>query len=80
MISRDHHDVSGTDAPFRETSNIEDGSMYCAGFENIESFFFSSRLTLISQTWLFKTLSETRFVEQLGLLFIMAAELVGELQ
>lgn len=30
VISRDHHDVSGTDAPFRETSNIEDGSMFCA--------------------------------------------------
>ena len=25
MIGRDHHDVSGTDAPFRETSNIKDG-------------------------------------------------------
>jgi urocanate hydratase len=26
MIGRDHHDVSGTDGPFRETSNIKDGS------------------------------------------------------
>ncbi len=26
MIGRDHHDVSGTDAPFREASNIKDGS------------------------------------------------------
>lgn len=26
MIGRDHHDVSGTDSPFRETSNIYDGS------------------------------------------------------
>lgn len=26
MIGRDHHDVSGTDSPFRETSNIKDGS------------------------------------------------------
>ena len=26
MIRRDHHDVSGTDSPFRETSNIKDGS------------------------------------------------------
>ena len=25
VISRDHHDVSGTDSPFRETSNIKDG-------------------------------------------------------
>ncbi|ESO83606.1 hypothetical protein LOTGIDRAFT_222456 [Lottia gigantea] len=29
-ISRDHHDVSGTDSPFRETSNITDGSSLCA--------------------------------------------------
>lgn len=26
MLGRDHHDVSGTDSPFRETSNIYDGS------------------------------------------------------
>ena len=30
VLSRDHHDVSGTDSPFRETSNIYDGSKYCA--------------------------------------------------
>ncbi|XP_033106576.1 urocanate hydratase-like [Anneissia japonica] len=30
VLSRDHHDVSGTDSPFRETSNIYDGSAYCA--------------------------------------------------
>ncbi|XP_787439.3 urocanate hydratase [Strongylocentrotus purpuratus] len=30
IISRDHHDVSGTDSPFRETSNIYDGSAFCA--------------------------------------------------
>lgn len=30
MLSRDHHDVSGTDSPYRETSNIRDGSMHCA--------------------------------------------------
>ena len=30
VISRDHHDVSGTDSPFRETSNIQDGSAFCA--------------------------------------------------
>ena len=29
-ISRDHHDVSGTDSPFRETSNIYDGSQFTA--------------------------------------------------
>ena len=26
ILGRDHHDVSGTDSPFRETSNIYDGS------------------------------------------------------
>ncbi|MCM1990132.1 urocanate hydratase [Oceanirhabdus seepicola] len=30
MLGRDHHDVSGTDSPFRETSNIKDGSRICA--------------------------------------------------
>ncbi|CAF2899434.1 unnamed protein product [Rotaria sp. Silwood2] len=30
ILARDHHDVSGTDSPFRETSNIEDGSAFCA--------------------------------------------------
>ncbi|XP_054709918.1 urocanate hydratase-like [Uloborus diversus] len=30
VLSRDHHDVSGTDSPFRETSNIADGSAFCA--------------------------------------------------
>jgi urocanate hydratase len=29
-LSRDHHDVSGTDSPYRETSNITDGSKFCA--------------------------------------------------
>jgi len=28
VIGRDHHDVSGTDSPFRETSNIYDGSAF----------------------------------------------------
>jgi urocanate hydratase len=28
VIGRDHHDVSGTDSPYRETSNIYDGSKY----------------------------------------------------
>ncbi|CAF3151943.1 unnamed protein product [Rotaria sp. Silwood2] len=30
ILSRDHHDVSGMDSPFRETANIEDGSAFCA--------------------------------------------------
>jgi len=30
VLGRDHHDVSGTDSPYRETSNIYDGSSYTA--------------------------------------------------
>ncbi len=30
VLGRDHHDVSGTDSPFRETSNIRDGSKFTA--------------------------------------------------
>ena len=42
VISRDHHDVSGTDSPFRETSNIYDGSAFTAGI----TFFFSEKKSL----------------------------------
>jgi urocanate hydratase len=30
VLGRDHHDVSGTDSPYRETANILDGSMFTA--------------------------------------------------
>jgi urocanate hydratase len=30
VLGRDHHDVSGTDSPYRETANIKDGSYLCA--------------------------------------------------
>ncbi|MCB9691344.1 MAG: urocanate hydratase [Alphaproteobacteria bacterium] len=30
VLGRDHHDVSGTDSPWRETANIKDGSRFCA--------------------------------------------------
>lgn len=30
VLGRDHHDVSGTDSPYRETCNIYDGSQFCA--------------------------------------------------
>ena len=30
VLGRDHHDVGGTDSPFRETANIYDGSMFTA--------------------------------------------------
>jgi len=30
VLGRDHHDVSGTDSPYRETADITDGSRFCA--------------------------------------------------
>ncbi|MEZ4220024.1 MAG: urocanate hydratase [Polyangiaceae bacterium] len=30
VLGRDHHDTSGTDSPWRETANIQDGSRFCA--------------------------------------------------
>ena len=30
VLGRDHHDVGGTDSPWRETANIRDGSRFCA--------------------------------------------------
>lgn len=30
VLGRDHHDVAGTDSPWRETANIRDGSRFCA--------------------------------------------------
>jgi urocanate hydratase len=30
VLGRDHHDVSGTDSPYRETANVRDGSSLCA--------------------------------------------------
>ena len=30
VLGRDHHDVSGTDSPYRETADIRDGSAFCA--------------------------------------------------
>ena len=30
VLGRDHHDVSGTDSPWRETANVRDGSRFCA--------------------------------------------------
>lgn len=38
VLSRDHHDVSGADSPFRETSNIYDGSAFTAGLCNFHVF------------------------------------------
>ena len=37
VLGRDHHDVGGTDSPYRETSNIQDGSMFTADM-SIQNF------------------------------------------
>ena len=37
VLGRDHHDVGGTDSPYRETSNIHDGSMFTADM-SIQNF------------------------------------------
>ena len=34
VLGRDHHDVSGTDSPYRETSNIYDGSQFYCRYGN----------------------------------------------
>ena len=42
ILGRDHHDVSGTDSPFRETSNIYDGSSFTAdmAIQNVIGYSF----------------------------------------
>ena len=42
ILGRDHHDVSGTDSPYRETSNIYDGSRFTAdmAIHNVIGDFF----------------------------------------
>lgn len=37
VLGRDHHDVGGTDSPYRETANIKDGSMFTADM-SIQNF------------------------------------------
>lgn len=37
VLGRDHHDVGGTDSPYRETANIRDGSMFTADM-SIQNF------------------------------------------
>lgn len=47
VLSRDHHDVSGADSPFRETSNIYDGSAFTADMA-VQNFV---GVTLRGATW-----------------------------
>ena len=50
VLGRDHHDVSGTDSPYRETSNIYDGSSYTADMavQNVigDSFRGATRVSI----------------------------------
>ena len=41
ILGRDHHDVSGTDSPYRETANIRDGSMFTADM-SVQNFIGDS--------------------------------------
>ena len=41
VLGRDHHDVSGTDSPYRETANIRDGSMF-TGDMSVQNFIGDS--------------------------------------
>lgn len=68
VLSRDHHDVSGTDSPFRETSNIYDGSAFTAGivyYTIIDKMPKSTYSCLIffqpEKTWRYKIVSVTAF-------------------
>ena len=50
MLGRDHHDVSGTDSPFRETSNIRDGSNVTADMSIMCNAGNAARgMTLVAQ-------------------------------
>src|SRR5690606_7275385 len=52
VLGRDHHDVSGTDSPYRETSNIYDGSRFTAdmAIQNVigDSFRGATRVSIPS--------------------------------
>ena len=59
VISRDHHDVSGTDSPFRETSNIYDGSAFTAGK--------SHNLNPLPHNWMITSASPCTIPQRRGL-------------
>lgn len=74
-------DIIGTDSPFRETSNIYDGSAFCADMavqvqEKRTNDRAAHRLTGFLDDG-HRTALETRFEEQRGWHFTMAAELAG---
>lgn len=54
VISRDHHDVSGTDSPFRETSNVYDGSAFCAGMSYDQHHRMSMYMGYISHSAVYR--------------------------
>ena len=59
-FGKDHHDVSGTDSPYRETSNIYDGSRFTAdmaihnvigdSFEGQLGFLFTMEVELVGRS------------------------------
>lgn len=65
IISRDHHDVSGTDSPWRETSNIRDGSSL--------NFlvYFDSKVLISMPIWPCRTLPDYPQEVRPGSHFIM---------
>ena len=48
VLGRDHHDVSGTDSPYRETANIRDGSMFIGYTYNFVGDRSEEQLKLVS--------------------------------
>ena len=53
VLGRDHHDVSGTDSPFRETSNIYDGSQFTAdmAIQNVIGDSFRGATWVFHSQW-----------------------------
>lgn len=79
VLSRDHHDVSGTDSPYRETSNIYDGSSYCADMAIQNVIGDSFRGGNFKPLFFFHT-EFFKILKLLGFQFIMEEELDGEKQ
>ena len=84
VISRDHHDVSGTDSPFRETSNVYDGSAFTAGKENFFDLVIKSFYIFINtikyeriKTWLCKIVLAMAYEVPRGLHCTMVVALDG---
>jgi urocanate hydratase len=66
VISRDHHDVSGTDSPFRETSNVYDGSAFTAGKTYLRLSKILTYVYRFFKIWLYKIVLVMHFEVQHG--------------